>query len=468
MNPRPPSPPDGSADAPAPVLRQLPPDDAQRLALHNEVHARPSARIRLPACITYVAVLHNATSRAAQAQHLARLPGHAALCEADLADHFLRLKLPGASLRWERHTEFSRYWLVQPLPVQGNWPSVPALPALPLPENWLAELPGHTLVAIRLVMLHASLDDASALMARAQSWFGEQTLVASVMGSSSASEPWAGHDRHGYAHPLGHSWALSQLRIASDGFEPMLVLAPEGTSATRAGRIAARLLELETYRLMALRGLPLAKALSPELAQAEAELAELTAQLDAKTLADAPLLDQLVGLAARVERATAAHAYRFAATQAYHTLVQQRIAELRERAIPGTQTLGEFMRRRLNPAIATVAATAQRLESLSRRIARTSDLLRTRVDIVTEQQNQQLLERLAQGQSTQLRLQSTVEGLSIAAISYYVVSLLLYAGKALKNLGLPLNPELAAGGAIPLVLWAVWRITQRIHARLNH
>jgi uncharacterized membrane-anchored protein len=147
--------------------------------------------------------------------------------------------------------------------------------------------------------------------------------------------------------------------------------------------------------------------------------------------------------------------------------VEQRIAELREQPIPGTTTIGEFMNRRLSPAMATVSATANRLSSLSERITRATALLRTRVDIATETQNQLLLEKLTKGQDLQLRLQSTVEGLSIAAISYYVVSLLLYVGKAGKAMGLPIHPEMAAGAAIPLVLWAVWRTTRRIHEKLH-
>ena len=179
------------------------------------------------------------------------------------------------------------------------------------------------------------------------------------------------------------------------------------------------------------------------------------------------MLDDLVALAARVERATAEHGYRFSATRAYDAVVRERIAELRERPLHGTQTVGEFMQRRLSPAMATVEATAKRLADLSERVARTSALLRTRVDIATEAQNQQLLEKLTRGQDLQLRLQSTVEGLSIAAISYYVVSLVLYGAKALSKLGLPLNPELTAGLSIPLVLWGVWKTVQRIHVRLH-
>jgi uncharacterized membrane-anchored protein len=125
------------------------------------------------------------------------------------------------------------------------------------------------------------------------------------------------------------------------------------------------------------------------------------------------------------------------------------------------------MQRRLSPAMATVAATAQRLASLSERVARTSALLRTRVDIATEVQNQQLLAKLTRGQELQLRLQSTVEGLSIAAISYYVVSLLFYGVKAVKAAGVPLNVEIATGALIPLILWGVWRTTRRIHRKLR-
>jgi uncharacterized membrane-anchored protein len=204
------------------------------------------------------------------------------------------------------------------------------------------------------------------------------------------------------------------------------------------------------------------------LAQGEAELADITTRLENKSAADQDLLDTLVSLSARVERATATHVYRFSATRAYQALVEQRIGELREATIPGIQTIGEFLQRRLSPAMSTVAATAQRLASLSERVARASALLRTRVDIATETQNQQLLAKLTRGQELQLHLQTTVEGLSIAAISYYVISLLLYGAKALKAVGVAVNPELAVGALIPLVLWAVWTATQRIHKSVMH
>ncbi|MFO1332333.1 MAG: DUF3422 domain-containing protein [Rubrivivax sp.] len=451
-----------SATVPGPDTKHppaLPPDDALRALLHNEVHARPSANIRLPALVVFVAVLNEGIGRDTEWAHLRTLPGQDALPPDALQGNFVRLSLAGCTLKWERHTEFTRYSIVQPLPEgAGLGASDPELlPGLGITPAWLAAIPGRTVAAIKLAMAHGSLADAQALVPQAQRWFGGGSVVASQLGAT----------RPGANAGQGHSCVLTDFRLRPSGYERLLVVAPPETTMSRAGRISQRLLELETYRLMALRGLPAAKALTPVLNDAEATLARLIGELEAAQSSDQQLLDRLVALAARLERATAEHDYRFAATRAYDALVQQRIAELREAPIPGTQTIGEFMHRRLDPAIATVAATERRLASISQRVERASALLRTRVDIAAEAQNQQLLAKLTRGQELQLRLQSTVEGLSIAAISYYVVSLLLYGAKAAKSAGVPINPELAVGALIPLVLWAVWRTTRRIHARLH-
>jgi uncharacterized membrane-anchored protein len=429
----------------------LPADDPLRVQLHNEVHARPPARVRLPALVIYVAVFNDGVSREQECEHLRRLPGHEHLKAEDLQDNFLRLRLSGCTLKWERHTEFTRYSIVQNLPEAAALGACdPDLPPHSIfPADWLASIPGRTFAAIKLALLHGDLSNLDDTLAQARTWLGERAVVASRMGNQ------------------GHSVVVTDFLLRETGFERMLVLATPDTTETRAGRISQRLLEVETYRLMALRGLPVVKTLGGFLSQSERQLADITAQLENKSATDQALLDTMVSLAAGVERATAEHAYRFSATRAYDTLVGQRIAELREQPIAGTQTIGEFMQRRLSPAMATVAATAQRLSSLSERISRASALLRTRVDIATEVQNQQLLEKLTRGQELQLRLQSTVEGLSIAAISYYVISLLLYLGKAGKAAGLPINPEMAAGALVPLVLWAVWRTTKKIHEKLH-
>jgi uncharacterized membrane-anchored protein len=430
----------------------LPPDDPLRLALHNEVHARPPARIRLPAVIVHIAVLNDGVSRADEHAHLQRLPGQHALPEEALNANFLRLRCGDFSLKWERHAEFTRYAVVQPLPNDAE-PSAQTLDSLVLrvASEWLGRIPGRTFAAIKLVMIERPLTFPPSALAEAQAWFGAHATVASMMGG-------------------GHSLVVTDFCLRATGFEHIVVLAEPGTPETRAGRICQRLLELETYRLMALRGLPAAKALSATLADVEATLASITARLEQRGASEGDLLDDLISTAARIEHATAEHQYRFAATQAYQAIVEQRLAELHEGKVAGRQSLGEFMQRRLSPAIATVSATAQRLAGLSQRISRASALLRTRVDIATEAQNQQLLAQLGEGQRTQLRMQATVEGLSLAAITYYVVSLLLYGAKALKAEGwLPFSPELAAGAAIPIVLLAVWQTTRRIHRKIfNH
>ena len=435
--------------------RFLPHEDALRRELHNEVHARPSARVRVPALIVYVAVLNAGVTREKEWAHLRLLPGHADLTLESLQGNFLRLRCDHFTVKWERHTEFTRYSIVQSLPDNAGWGAEqPELAThVEVGTEWLRGLPGQTMAAIHLGMLQADMNQPE-LIATAQAWLGPGAVLASRMGNTTEGMP--------------HSCILTHFRIGEDGFERMLVLAPDGTTEARAGRISQRLLEMETYRLMALRGLPVAKNLSAMLSAAESQLADITGLLESKGETDQALLDLLVSLAARIERATAEHGFRFSATRAYDTLVSQRLAELRERPISGTQTLGEFMQRRLSPAMATVQATEKRLASLAERVSRSSALLRTRVDIATEAQNQVLLEKLTKGQALQLRLQSTVEGLSIAAISYYVVSLLLYGAKAIHAAGVPVQPEVAVGVLVPFVLWGVWRTTRKIHEKLKN
>ena len=162
------------------------------------------------------------------------------------------------------------------------------------------------------------------------------------------------------------------------------------------------------------------------------KLVEITNRLEKQDDSDEILMNELATLAAQVESITAEHSYRFSAALAYDAIVRERIAEMREQPLSGMQTVGEFMQRRLAPAIATVKATSVRLSALAERIARASGLLRTRVEIAAEAHNRQLLEKLTRGQELQLRLQATVEGLSIAAITYYVVSLVLLLAKPRK------------------------------------
>ncbi len=435
------------------MTRYLPPNDAQRVVLHNEIHTRPSATFKLPALIVYVAVLNQGLDQAAEWVHLLELPSSVALKPEMLRGNFLQLPCGDYKVIWERHTEFTRYTIVQPLPDHARWGSqLPELsPYVATGTEWLRNIPGQTITAIHLAILNEGMDDPDAFY-KARQWLGEGTVIGSKMGRTSENQ--------------SHSHLMTTLRIGEDGFERMLILASPNTSENRSGRIAQRLLELETYRMMSLLSLPLAKSLAAQLTENELQLVDINDRIERKIDKDEALLDRLAGLAAQLESTTAENSFRFSAARAYDAIVQQRIAEMREQPLSGVQTVGEFMQRRLAPAMATVKATSDRLSALSERVARASHLLRTRVDIATETYNQRLLEQLTKGQANQLRLQTTVEGLSIAAISYYVVSLTLYIGKAFEASGVKISAEILAGFSTPLVLFVCWRMVQKIHRSL--
>ena len=157
---------------------------------------------------------------------------------------------------------------------------------------------------------------------------------------------------------------------------------------------------------------------------------------------------------------------RFSASSAYFELVDRRIKDIAESRLAGMQTIGEFMDRRLTPARSTCEWAARRQDALSQRVSRMSNLLRTRVEIEQQQSSQALLATMNQRQDLQLKLQSTVEGLSVAAITYYIVGLVTYLAKGGKALGWPLSPESTAAIAIPLVAVSVWLSLRRLHHRL--
>jgi len=428
----------------------LPPSDSQRLALHNEIHSRPSATFKLPALVIYVAVLNAKVSIADECQHLRLLTGHAHLSVEEMKSNFLQLQCDHFKIIWERHTEFTRYTIIQSLPGNAHWGS--QLPDLAIHVatgvDWLKNIPGKTITAIQLAMLNEGMDDPDSIF-KAKQWLGQGTVIGGTLGRTTGDQP--------------HSHLITNLRIGDDGFVRMLVLTSSATSENRAGRVAQRLLELETYRIMTLLSLPIAKQLSSKLVEAEAQLVDITARIEANSDSDEVLLNHLASLAAQVESATAEHSFRFSAARAYDAIVHERISEMREKPFSGIQTLGEYLQRRLAPAVATVNATSDRLEALAERVARASALLRTRVEIAAEAHNQELLERLTRGQALQLQLQTTVEGLSVAAITYYVVSLLYYLTKAAKAYGINLNPEMVAGFSAPVVLVLSWTLIRRIH-----
>jgi uncharacterized membrane-anchored protein len=218
---------------------------------------------------------------------------------------------------------------------------------------------------------------------------------------------------------------------------------------------------------MALLGLPVAKEVSRWLYRGENDLAGFMDQIgQAQTTEDErKVLSTLSGLAAEVEHSVARTTFRFGASRAYHRLVMQRIGELRETRISGLPTFHEFMERRLLPAMNTCAAISRRQEELSARVARNSQLLRTRVDIELERQNQELLGQMNSRAKLQLRLQETVEGLSVVVLTYYGSQLVQYLAKGTKDLH-HLNTDVITAISIPVIAGVVAWGTRRMRRKL--
>ena len=444
---------------PAPLL---PPDHPDRAALAAEVHARPPEPMAAPSRASYVAVRIEADARPAELGHIATLCGHFGLAPPEAARTQWAGTLGALRFKWERHGEFSSYtFLASGL---GEQPYAQAAVLL-LPAGWLAQVPGQTVFACHAEFAspeQAGLHGAAPAADGMSRHFGVQVAVGAEIGDGAGA-------------------AFTDFTIHGDGFARFLLLNLALTDR-QAGRMLQRLFEIEAYRMMALLALPLARRLWPRLVQIEGALAELTARIAAPTAAparpgnpgddpgspDETLLQQLTALAAEVENALASSQARFGASRAYHALVNTRIAELRERRIKGVQTIDEFMARRLSPAMATCVTVQQRLHDLSERVAQASNLLSTRVDITRQRQNQALLVATARRAKLQLRLQQTVESLSVAAIAYYLAGLVGYGAKALKAAGLAVSPDLVTGAAVPLLALLAWWTLRRVHRRIAH
>ncbi|HZH06663.1 MAG TPA: DUF3422 domain-containing protein [Lautropia sp.] len=413
---------------------------ALRRELADEVHARPSHALETPSRATYLAVLIGSAERNAELEHLRAICVRFHVEPPDAATTHFSARLDSLTMTWERHGEFSGYTFT----INGLSPTpFSEPPALLLPAGWMAAIPGRVLVAA-----HAKLVQAKAVEVDAgflASHFCGNVAVGSHVGEGAGA-------------------VYSDFHVHDDGFSRFLLI-DAGFTARQAGRMMQRVFEIETYRMMALLALPVAREQAAKLPEIEAALASITAEIAERRQDDESLLDGITKLAAEVERALAATQYRFSACRAYGELVQARIAELRERRLPGIQPVGEFMTRRFLPAVATCISASNRLQSLSERVARASALLSTRVDIAREQQNQALLVSMARRAKMQLRLQQTVEGLSVVAIVYYAASLVALATKALKTSGLPIEPDVAVGLSIPALAALVLLATRRARRR---
>ena len=416
----------------------------QRAALHNEVHARPPQALAAPLAISHVVMVCDAAQREASRLHVEALLHDRHLPLPDPQSSHFRMDLGQFHLRWELHTEFVTWTFMRPLSTERFGEHEPDRARDAVPQDWFAALPGQCLSSLHLWVVSSHALGAAALVKHV---LLEDTLVASSVAGAAAE-------------------VYTDFAIHADGFSRMVLLAGN-LSPRRLGRLVQRLLEIETYRMVALLGLPTAREAYAVLAPAERELAELASAIRSATADAEPLLlDRLTKLAGQVESQHAASHSRFSASAAYFELVDKRIADINEAALPGMQTIGEFMDRRLTPARSTCEWATRRQDALSQRVSRISNLLRTRVEIEQQQSSQALLASMNQRQDMQLKLQSTVEGLSVAAITYYIVGLVSYLAKGASNLGWPWSSESTAAATIPLVALGVWWSLRRLHHKV--
>ncbi|MBK1721453.1 DUF3422 family protein [Thiocystis violacea] len=410
-----------------------------------ELHARTYEPLCAPERISHITAVSGERGSGRNLQHLRLLLEHFGLPAPEKVDQHYRAELGDIRLLWERHTEFVTYTFSK----HGRFVHPFAYPVLrELPEEWLASLPGEVVSAVSLALEPRDTPERS---------------------PEELSELFAGHVVIGSEVVGGAARAWSDLRIHSDGFSRIL-LRDQGLANNQAGRLAKRVLEVNSYRAMALLGLPPAREANRILSKADSRLVVVATTMSseerAESDAEKALLAELTALAAEIETVAARTSYRFEASKAYYGVVVQRLDQLRQRRIEGLQTFTEFLDARLAPAIATCDSTSHRQRDLAERAARLTSLLRARVEVELQRQNRGLLESMNQRAKIQLRLQETVEGLSVIAIGYYGVGLIGYLLKGLEAHGIPIDASYGTGLAAPLVVGIAWLGIRRMKARL--
>ena len=426
-------------------------DHPLRYQLANELHARPFPTITAPSTVIYIAVKQPTEAvhrdRSLDLAHLtALLDKHGVAHPQPGATHY-SAKLGRHQLKWEQHTEFVSYTLY------SDGISARAFDPVDFeafPVDWLAQAPGQlvTSVMIRVLQRNAmNRDEDQDVRTHLTDWFVPESLaVSKVLGDSAT--------------------IAGDFRIDTAGHMRFAVFCDPGTGPQRIGRVVQRLCEIETYRAMSMLGFSRARGLAPTIGALDTHLSEMMSDMTGASVDAEETLKQLLTVSAELESLGARSAFRFGATGAYEALVNQRISILREERFKGYQTFAEFMMRRYEPAMRTVKSTERRLGALADRARRAGELLRTRVDVQRSAQNQALLESMDRRSDLALRLQHTVEGLSVVAISYYAVSLASYLLYPLTTALDISKGTLTAAVTLP-VIGLVWLMVQRIKKSLH-
>ena len=420
--------------------------DGARLAAHplraavlGEVHARPFTTIQTPRRLLHFAFATDGDAAKADRAALTDFCARRGRDGPKAGAKHHRIALGGTTLRWEQHAEFTTYtW---EMPSEASAPFHPAAVSLATPMGSVPQ-PGPVLVAVDL---HLLADKETALPS--ERLFDRASLAVAE-------------------NAEGDALFATDFQPDPAGFIRILVL-DRGPGPERAGALVQRVVELETYRTLALLGLPEAQRLLPSIVRIEERLPELAEEMRRtdRLVDNQRLLNELTALAAELEAGAAASQFRFGASRAYNELVQLRLSTIGERRVEGFPTWSSFLARRMSPAMRTCAATELRQSDMSVKLSRAANLLRTRVDVEVERQNRDLLKSMNERTRLQLRLQTTVEGLSVAAVSYYVVGLFAYLAKGLHDKGLPVNVSLATALFVPVAVLGIWWLVRRIRRR---
>lgn len=412
----------------------------ERPNIFTELHSSPFFDVQAPARIFSFALFFDEDNgeQWRAVSELAAAMGHAA---PPVGVRYFSAANSTLRLYWSLHTEFARYTFLLEGKAHNGSPATDIVRALP--EGWLCSLHGQIIAATQFAV--AAEDDGLA-----ENWFGTNHLVGGDVGEG-----------------RGKAYTDYLLHPADpiDGGATKHVVIDRSMGPQQTGRIVQRLIEIETYVSLSLLSLPLAKRQMSRLDVLGIELRKLTELTEREELRDESLLQQLENLAAELERLIAESQYRFSASHAYYKLVESQVAELGAIPVSGAQPFRQFLWRRLGPAMMTSATVEQRQDRLAQRVQRTTALLRTRVEVTHEKQNRELLAGMARRAELQLRLQETVEGLSIWVLTYYAVALLSHALNALDILGFEVHSEVVAGIAVPPVAFLFWLCTRAAKRR---
>ncbi len=420
-------------------------DHPLRYALANELHARPFPVASTPCTVVFLAIKKPtaavARDRNEDMAHLINLlDRHGASHPQPEATHYAG-QIGRHWLKWEQHTEFVTYTAItQNVSDRAFNPADFEV----FPPDWLMASPGQRVTSA--MMRVVDLESDAAVKASLSDWFEPESLaVARVLDDAAI--------------------CASDFRIDPAGHMRFALFVTQGTGRRRTGRIIQRLCEIETYKAMSMLGFARVKQMTPRIGELDAQLTQLMGQMTDNSAHPDVLLPDLLATSIELETLSARCSFRFGATGAYEAIVNQRIEVLREQRFDGRQSFADFMMRRYDPAIRTVKSTERRLQALSDRAIRAGELLRTRVDVERSAQNQALLESMDRRADLALRLQHTVEGLSVVAISYYAVSLVSYLLYPVTKAGIS-KGMLTAIVTIPVVL-IVWFAIRQIRKRLE-